>query len=227
MNLDRFMPDLILEMEKWGSAHEAGCSSLIQEDISAQSVAKAVMHARTWLNLLEKQRLRRVIKGFILISRHFPTGIMMSASPCRTLYENYASRFPEHEAEIYRWITEYRNNPYDPYDPYDPFGTHEPNLPDTLEAYRKASAAKALQKRLNITRSEEEKHQAQLLKKEMEMRKANTNLATAIERGDLPAVKALVRNGANPILPCGQHSSHLELARSCGQTGIAEWLANL
>ncbi len=220
MSLDRFIPDLILEMEKWGSAHEAGCTPLIQEDISAQSVAKAVMHARTWLDLLEERRLRRVIKGFILISRHFPTGIMMSASPCRTLYENYASRFPEHEAEIYRWITEYRNNPY------DPFGTHEPNLPSTLEAYRKASTAKALQKRLNIARSEEEKHQAQSLKKEMKMRKANTNLAAAIEHGDLKAVKALVRAGANPMLPCGQHSSHLELARSCGQAEIVEWLEN-
>ncbi len=222
MTFDSLIPDIVRDMEKWALAHEQGYSTDLPDNVAAESVVQGVMRARHWLELLEEDQLRRIIKGYILLSsQQFTSGIMGSASPCRFLYQAYAKLFPEQEADLYAWIVKHRNNPY------DPFGSHDISLPDTLEAYRAFKEAAEQKRNRNLAQEETRQAQERLLKQDKEWKMANRNLAPAIQRGDFAAVKSLVAKGANPILPVDGHTNHIEFARQHGRSEIVAWLEGL
>jgi hypothetical protein len=149
---------------------------------------------------LSKQELRALIIGLVKLD-HAHRGAVCagSASPVPALYYRFAERYPDDEPVLTEWIVKNRFNAYDPY------GTLVRNdalrLEDHRAYFRKRAAEQA---RINLHREEWQQYRRDV-RHEMKAIRADRNLPGAISRGDIPAVKSLINNGA--LLESVQESS--------------------
>jgi hypothetical protein len=166
--------------------------------------------------------LESLIKGIVLFCK--PLGFRRtggSVSPVIYLYRIYASRFPDFEPSLTRWVVLNRINPYEPY------GCISNNTAFSLavkEMRDKEDHIKSVETLIEHNKECEIQLLNRNIKSELIANRATRNLAAAVKRGDLAAVKAMLKNGADlqKTLPNG--SSLVEVAIANGRIEVKEFL---
>ncbi|GKS60523.1 hypothetical protein YTPLAS18_40500 [Nitrospira sp.] len=162
--------------------------------------------------VLSVEELENLIRGLVLYSG--ASGWCRgSVSPVIALYWKFVRRAPRREPRLTGWIVRNRVNEYDPFGTIVHFGAMNLRDFETAWEWKKAIA------RQNIA-AERERQEAD--RKRAAVR-ATGRLANAVRRGDIKAVAALLRRGADPVaaLP-GQ--SLVGFAEAQGRTSVAELL---
>lgn len=152
---------------------------------------------------LNEFELRNLIRGLVLFSR--VTGWSGgSVSPVIVLYRAYIERWPEREPALTGWIVDNRLNDY------EPFGTichGDARSQAELHQFRVCCAK---DRAANMARDAERQQQAASLK----AARATTRVTGAVRRGDVAALEALLRTGADLAVALAPGESLVELARA-------------
>jgi hypothetical protein len=165
-----------------------------------------------------ESNLEALIKGYVLYSRARPSHSGGSVSPAIDLYRGFARRFPDKADELADWIFKYTTNPYEPFGSQITFGAK------SLREYRERLDAHNRIADLNREGDQIRQKEDSLRKQTYEKERATKNIANAVRRGDLAAVKAFLDKGAdcNQSLPNGE--SLVAFARVNGRNEVAEYL---
>lgn len=165
----------------------------------------------------DEPTLSAVIRGLVLYSMAsgFSGG---SASPVICLYADYRQRFPTHEPELTRWITHNRQNDY------EPFGTTLHGDAHTWQEFQTHCVERAQKRATHLALEELRRQEAASLRQLSDADDATERLPSAVRRGDLAAVKALLAKGANWRRAGEASGSLISLAESNGREAVAAFL---
>ncbi len=163
---------------------------------------------------LPKAELADLIKGLVLLSRAHGCSLGGSVSPVIALVRCYVNRFPQRHDVLTGWIVDHSLNQAEP---WGRCALH---------------AARSRDECVEIERQEESQRAARESRRDEDARlnriktaaDATTKLASAVRRGDLKAVQALLAHGAaaESALPGG--GSLVALAREYHRDAVAEFL---
>jgi hypothetical protein len=134
-----------------------------------------------------------------------------SASPVAPLCRTFAQLHPQSEPELFAWVVENRINTYEPFGTTTFAGATSLAMHNELRRDRK-----------EYVTAEDEKRQESRRVREAE--KATERLPNAVRRGDLSAVEALLKRGADILVASSKVGSLCQLARDNDRDAMVEYL---
>jgi hypothetical protein len=154
-----------------------------------------------------------LIRGLVLFSQYsgWSGG---SVSPVVNLYLEYQRRFPESEPDLAAWIVDNRRNSY------EPFGCSMHSKARSYAEYLQCRANYELHKQSKARAREEDWRTRR-------SQDATRKLPDAVYRGDLSAVAALVKRGADLRLRTSTGQSMVEFALANDRAAVAAFLNDL
>jgi hypothetical protein len=200
------------------SGEERVPASLLDEDMAWDTL---VCGNQPWLQVAQNcgpEDVADLIRGLILYCRASGRSIGGSVSPVIVLYRSLIERVPEWEPPLTRWIVDNRTNPY------EPFGTLNDEGATTYGEYVERREARVQRARANEAAEVERQQEAIKIRVTRERDESTQRLAGAVRRGDLRAVQALLRKGADAARALPEGESLVTLAEENGRYAVAAFL---
>lgn len=177
-----------------------------------------------WAEIAEQigvSSLPALIRGLVRYCRASGHRIGGSVSPVIFLYRIVVEQLPAAEPDLTGWVVRHRTNGY------EPFGTHNDNDANTYAEHVARQLVRAERTRANEVREAERQKHARENRQQRDRKEATERLASAVRRGDLAAVRALLGKGADVERALPDGGSLVAMALANERFVVAEYLKSL